>query len=115
MDKFLIKRRTIQDESVTECNSIKRENESFPSVSTVKAVQRDVQSLGTVCKYHDSYLNFGLTYSGPENRPVPECVVCRQQLSNEYTAPSKLKRHLNTKYSHLSRKDRTILASCHRK
>jgi hypothetical protein len=112
MDKFLNKRRKIEDESVTECNSIKNENEQFPSVSAVKAVQRDVQSLGTVRKYQDSYLNFGLAYSGPENLPVLECVVCREQLSNEYTAPSKLKRHLNSKYSLLSRKDRTILANC---
>jgi hypothetical protein len=50
MDKFLNKRRKIEDESVTECNSIKSENEPFAIVSTVKAVQRDVQSLGTVRK-----------------------------------------------------------------
>jgi hypothetical protein len=50
MDTFLIKRRKIEDKSVTEYNSIKSENEPFPSVSAVKAVQRDVQSLGTVCK-----------------------------------------------------------------
>jgi hypothetical protein len=78
MDKSLIKRRKIEDESVTECNNIKSENEQIPSVSAVKAVQRDVQSLGTVRKYQDSYLNFGFTYSGPENRPVPECIVCRE-------------------------------------
>jgi hypothetical protein len=45
MDKFLIKRRKIEDESVTECNSIKSENGPFPGVSAVKAVQRDVQTL----------------------------------------------------------------------
>jgi hypothetical protein len=35
---FLIKRRTIEDESVTECNSIKSESEPFPIVSAVKTV-----------------------------------------------------------------------------
>jgi hypothetical protein len=50
MDNFLNKRRKIEDESVTECNSIKSESEPFPGVTAVKAVQRDVQSLGTVCK-----------------------------------------------------------------
>jgi hypothetical protein len=105
MDKFLIKRRKNEDESVTECNSIKSENETIPSVSAVKAIQRDARSLGTVRKYQNSYLNFGFTYSEPENRPVPECVVCREQLSNECMVPSKLKIHLNTKHSHLSRKD----------
>jgi hypothetical protein len=109
---FLIKRRKIEDESVTECNSIKSESEPFPIVSAVKAVQRGVQSLGTVRKYQGSYLNFGFTYSGPENRPVPECVVCREKLSNECMVPSKLKRHLNTKHSHLSRKIRNVLANC---
>jgi hypothetical protein len=58
MDKFLIKKRKIEDESVTECNSIKSEKEPFPSVRAVKAAQRVVQSLGTVRKYQDSYLNF---------------------------------------------------------
>jgi hypothetical protein len=113
MDKFLIKRRKIEVESVTDCNSIKSENEPIPSVSAVKAVQKDVQSLGTVRKYQGSYLNFGFTYNRPENRPVPECVVCRE-LSNECMVPNKLKRHLNTKHSHLSRKIRTVLANCHR-
>jgi hypothetical protein len=50
MDKFLIKRRKNEDESVTERNSIKSENEPFPIVSAAKAVQRGVQSLGTVRK-----------------------------------------------------------------
>jgi hypothetical protein len=110
MDKFLIKRRKIEDGSVTECNSIKSENEPIPSVSAVKAIHRDAQSLGTVRKYQDSYLNFGFTYSGPENRPVPECVVCREQLSNECMVLSKLKRNLNTKHSHLSRQDKNYFS-----
>ena len=38
-----------------------------------------MQSTGTVRKYQDSYLNFGFTFSGPENRPVPECVVCGEK------------------------------------
>jgi hypothetical protein len=50
MDKFLIKRRKIEDESVTKCKSIKSENGPIPSVRGVKAIQRDVQSLRTVCK-----------------------------------------------------------------
>jgi hypothetical protein len=40
MNKFLIKRRKTEDESVTECDNIKSENEPIPSVSAVKAVQR---------------------------------------------------------------------------
>lgn len=114
MDKFLIKRRKVEDESVTESfNSNKSENEPIPSVSVVKAVQGGVEpsvGTGTVRKYQDSYLNFGFTFSGPENRPAPECVVCGEKLSNESMVPSKLKRHLNTKHSHLSGKDKNYFS-----
>lgn len=106
MDKFLIKKRKVEDESVTETSSNKSENEPIPSVSTLKAVQRIVVSAGTIRKYQDSYLSFGFTFSGPENHPLPKCIVCGEKLSNECMVPSKLKRHLNTKHSHLSGKDK---------
>lgn len=41
MDKSVIKKIKVEDESVTKCNSNKSENE--PSVSVLKAVQRDKQ------------------------------------------------------------------------
>lgn len=105
MDKFLIKRRKVEDESVKVCSSNKSENELIPSISAMKAVQRNLQSTEIVCKYQDSYLNFGFTFSGPEKRSVPECVVCGEKLSNGCMVSRKLKTHLNTKHSHLSGKD----------
>jgi hypothetical protein len=104
MDTYLIERKKVNDESVTESNNSKSENKPIASVSSMQDVQ-DVQSLGTVRKYQDIYLNFGFTYSGHENRLIPECVVCGEKLSNECVVPSKLKRHLNTKHGHLSGKD----------
>jgi hypothetical protein len=109
MDKFLIKRKKVNDESVAESNSSKSENKPIASMSSVQSVQ-DLQSLGTVRKYQDSYLNFGFMYSGPENRPIPEFVVCGEKLSNECMVPSKLKRHLNTKHDHLSGKDKNYFS-----
>jgi hypothetical protein len=110
MGKFLIKRKKVNDESVAESNNSKSENKPIASVSSIQSVQ-DVQSLGTVRKYQDSYLNFGFTYSGPENRPIPECVVCGEKLSNECMVPSKLKRHFNTKHGHLSGEDKNYFSS----
>jgi hypothetical protein len=86
MDKFLIKRKKVNDESVAKSNNRKSKNKRIASVSSIQSVQ-DVQSLGTVRKYQDSYLNFGFTYSGPENRPIPECVVCGENLATSVWFP----------------------------
>ena len=51
--------------------------------------------------YNEDYLNFGFTCSD-EAIPRPVCVICEEKLANESMVPSKLKRHFNTKHSHLS-------------
>ena len=50
-------------------------------------------------RYQDSYLSFGFTCIEPGNREFRKCVVCGEKISNEYLAPSKLKRHLKMKHS----------------
>lgn len=80
-----IKRRKVEDGSVTGSFN-KSEKEPIPSGSVVKALQGAVELIGAVRKYQDSYLNFGFTFIGPENRSVPECLVCGEKLSNESKA-----------------------------
>lgn len=109
MDKFIVKRRKLNDASVEENSNSKPENELVSSGSSVQSAQ-SVQCVGSIRKYHDSYLNFGFTHSGSEDCPIPECVVCGEKLSNESMVPSKLKRHFNTKHSHLSGKNKTYFS-----
>lgn len=51
-----------------------------------------------VRKYNSDYLSLGFTYSGTENEPKPQCVICFEILSNEAMKPAKLRRHLETKH-----------------
>lgn len=58
-------------------------------------------------QYHEDYLKMGFSCTGDTNNPLPWCVVCGEKLSNEAMVPSKLKRHLFTKHSHLIDKNIT--------
>ncbi|CAL9692667.1 unnamed protein product [Knipowitschia caucasica] len=51
-----------------------------------------------VRKYDENYINYGFIWSGREEEPKPQCVVCGEVLSNESMKPSHLKRHLKTKH-----------------
>ena len=44
-------------------------------------------------QYCDSYLELGFTWCGDESKPLPNCLICDEKLSNEGMIPSKLKRH----------------------
>lgn len=55
-------------------------------------------------RYNDSYLGLGFTWVGDVERPIPECIVCGDKLSNEAMVPSKLKHHFRTKHGQLSDK-----------
>ena len=58
----------------------------------------------TVRKYHSNYINLGFTWTGAEDEPRPQCVVCGDVLSNECMKPSHLTRHLSTKHQSLKEK-----------
>uniref|UniRef100_A0A8C4XCW1 Uncharacterized protein n=1 Tax=Erpetoichthys calabaricus TaxID=27687 RepID=A0A8C4XCW1_ERPCA len=48
--------------------------------------------------YKEDYIGYGFISSGPEDAPLPLCLICNSALSNEALVPSKLKRHLETKH-----------------
>lgn len=74
----------------------------------------DELSMGSVIKkpkilnrqYNEEYIQYGFTWCGEKTAPKPECVICREKLSNESMVPSKLIRHLNSKHSSCAKKDK---------
>lgn len=49
-------------------------------------------------KYCPEYLQYGFTFIGTEEEPIPQCVLCFETLANESMKPSKLQRHISTKH-----------------
>jgi hypothetical protein len=60
---------------------------------------------------NENYLSFGFISSG-EEQPRLKCVVCGEKLANQAMVPSKPKRHLRTKHSHLCEKPIEKLMMC---
>ena len=57
-------------------------------------------------KYSEDYIQYGFTWCGSEEAPNPHCVLCGEQLANQAMVLSKLIRHLKTKHSTYSGKDK---------
>ncbi|XP_071052652.1 zinc finger BED domain-containing protein 5-like [Onthophagus taurus] len=57
-------------------------------------------------KYDKEYLKLSFSWSGDEKEPIPLCVICFENLTNESMKPSNLKRHFDTK--HFEYKDKPI-------
>lgn len=74
----------------------KRKNQSSTSAVTKKR------------KYFDEYLKYGFYFSGDEDSPRPQCVVCSELLANSSMKPSMLARHLLTKHPNYKEKDRSF-------
>jgi hypothetical protein len=80
MEKFLVvKRKRL---SSSEEHSESRMSGSSGSSATMLLVQRSSSS-GAVCRYQESYLSFGFTYTESGNCELPVCVVCGEKLSSE--------------------------------
>lgn len=111
MDKFIVKKRKLED-GVPLNGSIEKEYDPVANTSVTSIVKQENKQPTPILvrKYLDSYLSFGFTFNGPENRPVPQCIVCGEKLSNESMVPSKLKRHLSSKHSHLLGKDKNYFS-----
>lgn len=86
-----------------QCNDLTETEESgsrFSSKLQVKSTSHFVR------KYDCEYLKFGfiIAPSCEESLPKPQCVICKEILSNECMKPSKLSRHLNSKHNSFSNK-----------
>lgn len=94
MDKFLNKKRDID-----ECDPESDQNLSVKSCTSKKVKPRPKR------KYDDSYLSFGFSWTGNDDKHLPLCLICGLTMSNESMIPSKLDKHFKTQHSHL--KDKT--------
>ena len=82
---------------------------TIPTPVTTNVYQREYKSIRLymhifVRKYKKDYIQYGFIASGPEDHQQPLCIICNTALTNESLVPSKLIRHLNTKYPTLKDK-----------
>ena len=81
MDRFLVSKATVSKE--TESGASKKRR-----------------------KYDHEYLNLGFSWTGSEDAPLPQCVVCKEVLANDGMRPCRLRRHIETKHPSLVTKPR---------
>jgi hypothetical protein len=87
MDRFIIKKRKLDDDSDSSVAGTSSGSITHTTVS--------VSSKTVVFQYNKDYLSFRFIPSGDQHK----CVVCGEKLANQAMVPSKLKRHLHTKQS----------------
>lgn len=93
MDKYLDNKRKID-----ECDPDRDQNLSVKCCTSNKVKPRPSR------KYDDSYLSFGFSWAGNDDKPLPLCLICGLNMSNESMIPSKLGKHFYTQHSHLKDK-----------
>ncbi|XP_078503253.1 zinc finger BED domain-containing protein 5-like [Lissotriton helveticus] len=106
MDTFIIKKRKACEDGVCEEQNVAAieqmtQESSERSVSVCKKCKGKISNPRS---YNKDYMKLGFTFSGNENHPCPQCLVCGEILENESMSPNKLKQHFTTKHSHLSEK-----------
>nr|CAI5843314.1 unnamed protein product [Callosobruchus analis] len=95
-------------------NFVQRKDSQKPSTSSAPSntdeseysPQSSKKRKSFVRHYISDYLKYGFVLwpQSEENCPKPECVVCRDVLSNESMKPSKLLRHLQSKHPQVESK-----------
>lgn len=90
MDKFVVR-----SCAGGESNSGKRPAKIYKNSNKTKRNKRS---------YDPNFLTYGFTWTGHDEDPRPQCVVCGEVLANESFKPCKLQRHLQTKHSELQAK-----------
>ena len=108
MEKFITRKRKLSiDQSafaVTKSESTGKVSVSFAETESTDKGTGTLEKKKKHRLYCNSYLNFGFTWCGDEEQPLPECFICDTKLSNEAMVPSKLSRHFSKKHGNLSDK-----------
>ncbi|XP_057654818.1 zinc finger BED domain-containing protein 5-like [Diorhabda carinulata] len=91
-----------KQESTNECEV----NRTFTSKDVIMSqTSSNVQKVEKISrKYCSEYLQYGFTFIGTDEEPLPQCVICFETLANESMKPSKLQRHITTKHPVCSNK-----------
>ncbi|XP_072387627.1 uncharacterized protein [Diabrotica undecimpunctata] len=80
-----------------------------PNSSTSLKPNSTKISAAKIRKYNSDYLKMGFTFTGPEQQPKPQCVICYESISNKCMKPAKLRRHLETKHPEYKRCNMKVL------
>ena len=106
MEKFITRKRKLSiDQSafaVAESKSTGKVSVSFDETESTGKGTGTLEKKKKHRLYCNSYLNFGFTWCGDEEQPLPECLICDTKLSNKAMVPSKLSRHFSKKHGNLS-------------
>ncbi|CAG9833248.1 unnamed protein product [Diabrotica balteata] len=98
--KFLIKRKRSSDDA----QDINYGAGTSTSVEGQLPISQPTKKVNR--QYSEEYLSYGFTWKGDEDCPMPNCLVCGENLSNSAMVPAKLKRHFSTKHANLSSKSK---------
>jgi hypothetical protein len=93
IDRFIINKRKLADENKSSVAG---------TSSGISHIVQFVLVLKLLCASIMKTIVLRFGSSGEETRP--KCVVCGEKLANQAMVPSKLKRHLHTKHSHVCEK-----------
>ena len=108
MEKFITRKRKLSTDqsafAVAESESTGKVSVSFVETESTSKGTGTLEKKKKHRLYCNSYLNFGFTWCGDEEQPVPECLICHTKLSNVTMVPSKLSRHFLKKHGNLSDK-----------
>ena len=105
MEKFITRKRKLSTNqsafAVAQSESTEKVSVSFVETESTSKGTGSLEKKKKHRPYCNSYLNFGFTWCGDEEQPVPECLICHTKLSNEAMVTSKLRRHFSKKHGNL--------------
>uniref|UniRef100_A0A2S2QQH2 Zinc finger BED domain-containing protein 5 n=1 Tax=Sipha flava TaxID=143950 RepID=A0A2S2QQH2_9HEMI len=112
MDRFITRTSTLIESSPSTSGTSKQSKDSPSTSGTLKmsgnspsTARPSKQSKGKCRLYDESYISIGFTWCGPEDEPIPECIICGKTFTNESMVPNKLNRHFIKQHFHLKCKD----------